>query len=321
MVNPAAAQRAKLGWEAQKTYSELVGLLKQVDPTGALYQPTGVFRVAVDENLAHYFRKAWKSNVWPDNWCSWITREQLMAQVPELPHNYGGLDLHVGFWVDINSFLQKLHSRLRSKGVSVISADQYDFHESDGDIFVTSPDFANIRCGKLVFSTGAALRNHPLWSLLPMHGVKGQNAVYRLDQKITWNKPVSAYGYAIPLDETTMCIGATYEHEFENAEPDQIGVDDMNAKFRSLLPGLYEGATLQYQYSGVRLSTPNRLPMAGPHPHHENIYIFGGLGSKGVLLAPYSANLMSRHLIDKQPLPEEIDAERHWRKLRRQGKI
>ncbi len=321
MVNPAAAQRAKLGWEAEQTYAELVSLLNELGDDGKLSHHTGIFRVAVDENLRDNFFETWESTSWPDGWCSWVTEEELVSQIPDLCPNYGGLDLHVGFWVDVQAFLASLKSELQSSGVEIIEAEDYSYDSTSDTITITFPDRNLIQSDRLIFSTGSDLRNHPLWSLLPMHGVKGQNAIFRLDRQISWRKPVVGYGYAIPLDASTICVGATYEHEFEDAEPNQEGAQLMREKFEQLLPELAKSASLKYQCSGVRLSTPNRLPMAGPHPTDDRLQIFSGLGSKGVQLAPYSARLMSQYLTEGEPLPPELDGERHWRKLRRQGKV
>ncbi len=40
------------------------------------------------------------------------------------------------------------------------------------------------------------------------------------------------------------------------------------------------------------------------------LYVFNGLGSKGVLMGPWCSELMAAHLIDGQPLPEEVDVAR-----------
>ena len=45
---------------------------------------------------------------------------------------------------------------------------------------------------------------------------------------------------------------------------------------------------------GIRPTVIDRRPLLGKHPEFDNILIFNGLGTKGVMLAPYFA----QHLVD-----------------------
>jgi glycine/D-amino acid oxidase-like deaminating enzyme len=42
------------------------------------------------------------------------------------------------------------------------------------------------------------------------------------------------------------------------------------------------------------------------HPQHKNLGIFNGLGSKGISLAPYWANHLVEHILEKKPLDSEV---------------
>jgi glycine oxidase len=55
--------------------------------------------------------------------------------------------------------------------------------------------------------------------------------------------------------------------------------------------------------SGVRLTLPDRLPVADWHPKHPRIGICVGLGSKGALWAPWLARAWRAALKDGVALP------------------
>jgi glycine/D-amino acid oxidase-like deaminating enzyme len=46
------------------------------------------------------------------------------------------------------------------------------------------------------------------------------------------------------------------------------------------------------------------------HPEHDQLLVFNGLGTKGVMLAPYFANKMARFTLKDEPLPEEVNISR-----------
>jgi uncharacterized protein YqgC (DUF456 family) len=47
------------------------------------------------------------------------------------------------------------------------------------------------------------------------------------------------------------------------------------------------------------------------HPTQSNVGIFNGLGTKGVMLAPFFANQFAEHLVNNQELNEEVDIIRY----------
>jgi glycine oxidase len=48
----------------------------------------------------------------------------------------------------------------------------------------------------------------------------------------------------------------------------------------------------------------------GAHPEFKNMFIFNGLGTKGVMIAPYFAKHFVEHLYNNTPLDKEVSIER-----------
>ena len=72
-----------------------------------------------------------------------------------------------------------------------------------------------------------------------------------------------------------------------------------------MLPALADLPVLETQ-AGVRVSVPGiRLPVLDRLPGSRRIWVFGGLGSKGLLMAP----LLARDLADYLAMPETIPSE------------
>ncbi|MCB0376325.1 MAG: FAD-binding oxidoreductase, partial [Sinomicrobium sp.] len=66
-----------------------------------------------------------------------------------------------------------------------------------------------------------------------------------------------------------------------------------------------------YQEAGVRPTVPDRRPLAGTHPVYDNVHILNGLGSRGVLMAPFAARRLYHSIEDKVPLYEAMDIKRY----------
>ena len=65
--------------------------------------------------------------------------------------------------------------------------------------------------------------------------------------------------------------------------------------------------------AGVRPSSNDRRPILGAHPQQKNIYIFNGLGAKGVMLAPYFAQQLGANITAGKAIDKEASVERYYR--------
>jgi glycine/D-amino acid oxidase-like deaminating enzyme len=62
--------------------------------------------------------------------------------------------------------------------------------------------------------------------------------------------------------------------------------------------------------AGIRPTVNDRRPILGIHPEHPRLAVFNGLGTKGVMLAPYFANQLIDHLEKEQTIDPEVDLSR-----------
>ncbi|MBP6403894.1 MAG: FAD-binding oxidoreductase, partial [Bacteroidia bacterium] len=66
------------------------------------------------------------------------------------------------------------------------------------------------------------------------------------------------------------------------------------------------------QKAGVRPTVKDRRPLLGLHPQHPGVYVFNGLGTKGVSLGPFFASHFVNYLEDETDLSEEVNVQRFW---------
>ncbi len=64
--------------------------------------------------------------------------------------------------------------------------------------------------------------------------------------------------------------------------------------------------------AGVRPSSADRRPIIGQHPKYKNLHVFNGLGTKGVMLAPYFGKNFVNFYSNKQALHPDINVNRFY---------
>ena len=97
-------------------------------------------------------------------------------------------------------------------------------------------------------------------------------------------------------------VGATYDRSFEDSGITTNARGHISSIFEKYVNLPY---TIKEQKSGIRPSTFDRRAFIGPHPDYSNMYIMNGLGTRGVLLAPYlSHNLINSIYFNTKILKE-----------------
>jgi len=76
---------------------------------------------------------------------------------------------------------------------------------------------------------------------------------------------------------------------------------------------------LKSQWAGVRASTPDKMPIIGPHKTVKNLYLLAGLGSKGLLYSAYLADMLIQNITGSSKesesgiIAEEVHIKRYYK--------
>ena len=313
MVNPATGQRARMVWNAEACFRMLDKRLDQLNSGSKtnLKLQNGVMRPAIDELLAENFRAALQSKRWPKGWVEWLEPKDVQKQVPFLKDCTGALYIRKGKTVRTPEYLETYADYLKKAGVRFVFGGPYRIDNDKG--WTLSNGTNTFSAPALVVSTGFKARENRYWSELPLNAVKGQLAIYHCAEVISSMPAISAYGYITPIDDHTLAVGSTYEHHFHDENPDAQGAGLLDQKLKELLPDLYEKCKRIGQWSGIRATTPDRLPVVGEHHDLKGLYVYAGLGSKGLLYSEHVASLLAMHITEQKDLPFEVSLYRFSR--------
>lgn len=200
----------------------------------------------------------------------------------EASYGYGQV-LQTGF-VDTASMLKNYHHFLLQS--SSLSNDLFAY---DKLVFTkTSVCYKNIRAKNILFAEGFGLNANPYFNYLPLDGTKGELFIIKcvaLNLDVIINTSV----FIIPLGNDLFKIGATYNWFDKSNDPTVSGKNELLAKIREVLKCDFD---IVEHLAGVRPTVRDRKPLLGTHPNYKSAHIMNGLGTRGVMLGPWTAKIL-----------------------------
>jgi glycine/D-amino acid oxidase-like deaminating enzyme len=164
-------------------------------------------------------------------------------------------------------------------------------------------EYGGYRASKIIFCQGVQSLAGKLFSWLPIRPLKGETLSIQTDHIIS-----SIYNRGVYVVPGIWKVGATYQaNDLTPSVTDRARLE-LTEKLDELITFPYEITTQSW---GMRPTTPDRKPILGPHPNHQEVVIFNGLGTKGVSLAPYFSGVLAAWLENKAPINKEVDIERY----------
>ena len=169
--------------------------------------------------------------------------------------------------------------------------------------------YKTIKAKNIIFCEGYLVKNNPFFKWVPLKPAKGEVLTISARDLKLKNQIFNKNGFILDLDNDTFKIGATYEWYDLTENTTESGLIELKAKLNQLISCPY---TIQNHQAGVRPSSSDRRPIIGSHPKHKNLHIFNGLGTKGVMLAPYFAKKFVNFYLQKEELPKEVNVDRFY---------
>ena len=317
LVNAATGRRAKKSWEAENGYSYIHSFLRRVSGTSKhiFFEENSVLRPALTEKLAENFQNSNTKYDWPDGWVEWISKERVNADYPYIDNDYGALMIKNGLTVNGHLFLKACSDYLISLGMHGFYHQKTDFRLENGRWHLSIDNSDYVSAAYLVDARGFSQTRSKEWNFIPFHNIKGQTATFSYAEPLPLCSSISSLGYMAYMDTypNKLTVGSTYEHEFDSLDPDEDGLDYLLKNLKSTLPGLSENYESVNQWSGVRTTVPDRKPVTGPHPDIAKFFVIGALGSKGLLLGRYVAEILVNYIFDEYDIDKSIASNRFFK--------
>jgi glycine/D-amino acid oxidase-like deaminating enzyme len=297
LFNPVTGKKLSLTWLADELFPHLHKFYKDVEriTDARFYFPMPVYRP---------FVSAGEQNEWMGRDSDFLS--QYVEKVYSTPafesqviNPYGGLLVKQCGYLDTIAFLTAIRNLVAQQGILL----EEWFDEQALTVYPEKVSYRNLNASQVIFCTGVSANQSRFFSWLPIKPLKGEVLQLQADEVVPriYNRGV----YAVP---GVWKAGATY-NRFDGTTgvtPDALA--ELTNGLRSLIRFPYK---ITGQLWGFRPTVPDRRPILGIHPHHKNIIIFNGLGTKGVSLAPYFARQLVQWLENGHGLNNAVDIQRY----------
>jgi len=171
--------------------------------------------------------------------------------------------------------------------------------------------YDNITAEKIIFCDGSAAALNPFFKNLKFKHSKGEVLELKIPE-LKLNEIVSGEVFVMPIENESYKVGATYTWEELNEKTTDLAREELLNKFQNISSTPFEVSS---QKAGIRPTMHDRKPVIGLLPDNQQIGIFNGLGSKGVLLGPYFAKQFASFLTGNSTyIHPEADIKRYFKR-------
>jgi glycine oxidase len=208
-------------------------------------------------------------------------------------------------YVKVPEFLSLSRELFRQKGI--LREEKFDhrlMRHLSGSI-----NYEDVEAEYIVLCEGYKAGAGLSFAFVPFAPAKGELLTVRIADfplMHTVHKGVSI----TPVGNSLFRAGSTFAWDELNDLPTEAAKEELLEGLRKVVK---EKIEVVEHKAGVRPAVNDRRPVLGRHPHHHHLAIFNGLGSKGIMLAPYFAGVLADHLESQKPLPREVDVMRFWK--------
>lgn len=301
LFNPIVFKRTTLSWRAMEALKAAEDFYSSVEKdTGiSFFHKTGIYRVFGTQ----YEMDNWNRLSVSESFRAIISGPVESRERPWLIQPYGGANVKEAGFLDTELFLRSAERYLHKHAVLVNDR----FNHQHLQILDEGVEYMGIEASRIVFCEGyLAGINNPWFKWLPFKPAKGE--VIRIYSSRLPEEPFTGSIYGVPLGNKEFKIGSTYAWDQEDALP----TEEMRVFLEEKLKGIINVPfQLIGHYAGIRPTVRDRRPLAGCHPKYKNLFIFNGLGTKGVLLAPLIASELCSSLMYNQPLDADYSIARY----------
>lgn len=184
-----------------------------------------------------------------------------------------------------------------------------DFNHSE---LVCHKDFVEYKGRKarhIVFCEGFLMNDNPFFQGLPLDGAKGELLIIK-SKELNVEVLLKAGVFVLPIGNDLYKVGATYNWTDKTDIPTEEARKELIFQLKRFINCDFE---IVEHLAGVRPTVKDRKALVGQHHTYKNVYLLNGLGTRGVMLAPYLSEKLFNFIEFDIPLGQEISIDRIYK--------
>ncbi|TPV35622.1 FAD-binding oxidoreductase [Paucihalobacter ruber] len=300
LYNPVTLKRFTEVWEAQVQldlaiphYAELEQLLKvKID-----YKLPILRRFTSIEEQNNWFNASDNPALKP-----FLSEIIIKENIPGIDAPFGFGEVLYGGRVDTDVLIDKYLRFLKKNNLLI--DERFNYHNLV--VHQKNLNYNNLQSKYIVFAEGFGVKQNPFFKNIPLNGTKGEVLEVEIPD-LDIEVAVKSSVFLLPLGNQRYYVGATYNWHDKTNLPTDDGKEELIKKLKQFVKLPFEVVNHR---AGVRPTTVDRRPLVGAHSDYKNIFVLNGLGTRGVMIAPYIAKALFEFIENGKPLPDEININR-----------
>lgn len=298
IVNPVVLKKFTTFWKAQEQLDLLRKTLQEVSVyTGRNYlieEP--VRRIFHDENeKSNWIKKSADLEMSP-----FLSDE--FQYFPVIKNDFGTGEVLQSARLDVEGFFAGMSAYLKDSGSFV--KDLFDYRLLDVE---NSGYGGEITFSKIIFAEGVQVRDNPFFGQIPVQPNKGHRIAVKLHVPLPGNETFKKKHFLFKIKEDQYFYGGTYDRLSTRDGIDDSALRQLSDGLRDLYPHNF---SMEETAWGFRPTVSDRRPILGNHSQYRNLFVFNGLGARGILNGCYFAKILYEFAENGTELPMEVSLKR-----------
>jgi glycine oxidase len=300
----------KMGLAGYRLARELMPELEALSGVETLYQRKPSLRLALDADEEGFIRDrpAYQEALVP---FEWIDGDEVRKLEPRLSERIRGAAYEPETaQVDSGRFTLALATAAEKLGAELVLRRVTGLEQANGRVMGVKHASGTISAPVVVLAMGpwAAVASAWLGFEVPVQPLWGERALLKLDQPplpAIINSP--RRGHMIWRRDGLLSVGSTAGRDFDDkgnylaelpesgdfvVRPTEAALMEIMQRAVDVFPAVEEARVVQ-QLAGYRPLAADRLPLVGPVPGWEGVYLATGHGTKGIHLAPATGRIVA----------------------------
>lgn len=302
LFNPITGVKLVRTWMADILFKYLHSFYQETEKvTGSnFFYPKGIYRpfTSIRE------QNEWMGSSEDGNLQPFIKDVRTSRMLPdEVNDPFGGIVVAQGGYVNTTEYIGAIRKWIIDRGV--YETDHFDENQlttEDGG----SVAYKNYKANGIIFCHGVRSLESRFFKWVPILPLKGETLTIKatFPEDLIVNRGV----YIVPCGKDLWRIGSTYKRGAVIRDISPEARQELKEKLDALIMSPYDIVGQNY---GIRPTTHDRRPVLGRHPKFKTIYIFNGLGTKGISLSPYFSEVLVNHIENGTIINEQVDISRY----------
>jgi glycine oxidase len=299
--------------EAYKIFVDLVPQLENETGMDLLYQRAPALRLALEEEEESLIKEAmvWQRPLRP---MEWIDGDSVLRMEPRLSPNIRGAAYEPeSAQLDSYRLTLALAQGAELHGAEVNQRKVVSLESSGGHVTGVRHTGGILSCPAVVLALGPWSEDAAKWLRfpVPVRPMKGERLLLQFDGEplhLLISSPKR--GHMISRLDGYLSVGSTGGRDYDEREaflgvefdrqPTESAKNELIQRALDVFPALEEASVVQ-QLAGSRPLSADRLPLIGPVPGMDGVTLATGHGTKGIHLAPITANMVAGYVLQGQP--------------------